>query len=316
MTATAGQIAQALGGRRVIRLADGSFLTCCPVAGHGRGRGDIHPSLHLADGDRRLLVRCYSGCDPCDVLDVLRQRGLLDDAPPKRISQFDRGWVDARAQLRRSRENDDLVRIKRAREIWHAAGDPRGTLAEVYLCLRRLVLDDTIAGRVLRFHPRCPWRNEDTGKTEFLPALIVPFRSLDDGEITGIHRIALKPDGHKLGKRMLGIVHRAAIQLDDDVGDELAIGEGIETCMAARMLGITPTWALGSAGNIAHFPVLPGIRTLRIIGENDDASDDAIELCGSRWQSAGCGVRVIKPTLNRKDLNDVLGAHAYDGTGR
>jgi hypothetical protein len=35
--------------------------------------------LHLADGDKRLLVHCYSGCDPRDVLDALRRRGLLDD---------------------------------------------------------------------------------------------------------------------------------------------------------------------------------------------------------------------------------------------
>jgi hypothetical protein len=218
--------------------------------------------------------------------------------------------------MRRPRESDDVARIRRAREVWHAARDPRGTLVETYLCLRRLALDDALAGRVLRFHPRCPWRNEDTGTIKYLPALIVPFRSIDDGEITGIHRIALQPDGHKLGKRMLGIVHRTAVVLDDDVGDELAIGEGVETCMAARMLGITPVWALGSVGGITHFPVLPGIRTLRIIGENDQASTDAIELCGSRWQAAGCRVRVIKPTFDHKDLNDALGAHAYDGTGR
>ena len=37
---------------------------------------------------------------------------------------------------------------------------------------------------------------------------------------------------------MLGLVQRAAVKLDDDVDDELAVGEGVETCMAARMLGI------------------------------------------------------------------------------
>jgi hypothetical protein len=188
--------------------------------------------------------------------------------------------------------------------------DPRGTLAENYLCLRRLALDDALAGHVLRFHPRTPWRNENSGQIEYLPALIAAFRSIDDGEITGIHRIALKPDGHKLGKRMLGIVHRAAVKLDDDVSDELAIGEGVETCLAARLLGIRPAWALGSGGAIAHFPVLPGISLLRIIGENDQASADAIEQCGPRWQAAGRRVRIIKPALDCKDLNDALGAHA------
>jgi hypothetical protein len=302
----AARIAEALASpRRAHRLPDGSYLVRCPVSSHGKGRGDRNPSLQISDGASQLLVRCHARCDARDVLDVLRRRGLLEG----RINPIDRGWVDAQAKLRRPHENDDVARIRRAREIWNAAGDPRGTLAEVYLSLRRLTpFDDALAGRVLRFHPRTPWRNEDTGKTEFLPALIVPFRSLDDGEITGIHRIALKPDGHKLGKRMLGIVHRGAIMLDDGVGDELAIGEGLETCMAARMLGITPVWALGSVGGITHFPVLPGTRTLRIIGENDQASADAIEVCGSRWQSADCRVRIIKPTTGHKDLNDVLGS--------
>jgi len=159
---------------------------------------------------------------------------------------------------------------------------------------------------VLRFHPRCRWWNESAA-LEFVPALIAAFRSFDDNEITGIHRIALKPDGHKLGKRMLGVVHRAAVKLDGDVGDELAIGEGVETCVAERPLGIRPTWALGSAGGIKHFPILPSVRTLRIIGENDRTSEAAIELCGQRWQAAGRRVRVIRPPLDCNDLNDALG---------
>jgi hypothetical protein len=289
---TARDIAHVLGGRRVQRLGDGSYLVPCPVASHGKGRGDRSPSLRIGDGQTRLLVRCYAGCDPRDVLDELRRRGLLDD-----IREWDRRAVDAQSEERRTREGDDLVRIKRAREIWDAARDPRGTLAEAYFCLRRLKLDEALAVRVLRFHPRCPWRNEDTGQTDYVPALIAAFRSIDDDEITGIHRIALKPDGHKLGKRMLGVVHRAAVQLDDAVFDEVAIGEGVETCIAARMLGIHPTWALGSVGGIAHFPVLPGVRTLRIIAERDQASADAIELCGPRWQRAGRRVRVIDPPV-------------------
>ena len=56
----------------------------------------------------------------------------------------------------------------------------------------------------------------------------------------------------------MGPVGGAAIKLDadEDVLGGLHIGEGIETCMAARMLGLRPAWALGSAGEIAKFPVL------------------------------------------------------------
>src|SRR5262249_44888417 len=110
-------------------------------------------------------------------------------------------------------------------------------------------------------------------------------------------------------RRMLGVVHRAAVKLDGDVGDELAIGEGVETCMAARQLveiRAGPVWALGSAGGIERFPVLPNIRTLRTRAENDDTNEAAVDSCGLRWQAAGRNVPVIKPTDDCKDLNDLL----------
>ena len=62
----------------------------------------------------------------------------------------------------------------------------------------------------------------------------MPFRSIDDDAITAVHRIALNSDGTKLDRRMRGVVHRAAIK---PAGKQLAIGEGLETAMAARHLG-------------------------------------------------------------------------------
>jgi putative DNA primase/helicase len=313
--------------RTMARLLGGNVAgkhVLCPGPGHSRRDRSLQvtPSAYAQDG---FLVHSFSGDPWQDCRDLVRERlglppwepgdGQDRRIPADRVREWDR-WALDRETAPRQRSDDDRTRIERARAIWNEARNPRGTLAEGYFCLRHLELDAAIAGKVLRFHPRCPWRNENTGQTDRIPALIAAFRSLDDDELIGIHRIALKPDGHKLGRRMLGPVHRAAVKLDDDVDDELAIGEGVETCVAARMLGIKPTWALGSVGMIAQFPVLPGIRTLRIIGENDHASENAIEFCGERWTRAGCRVRVIKPTLDRKDLNDTLGAHAYDGTGR
>lgn len=72
---TAESIARELGGHR---NSDG-YLVRCPVPSHGQGRGDRSPSLSIRDGDDRLLVRCFAGCDPRDVLAELRRRGLLND---------------------------------------------------------------------------------------------------------------------------------------------------------------------------------------------------------------------------------------------
>ena len=179
-------------------------------------------------------------------------------------------------------------------------------MVEKYLSSRALTLDDDLAGGVLRFDPHTPWRNEDTGRTDRIPCLIAAFRSIDDGTITAVHRIRLdQPEQWpKTQRMMLGLVHRAAVMLDP-IGPELAIGEGIESAMAARQLGIRPTWALGSTGNICSFPVLEGIDRLTVLGETGDASRQAINLCGSRWDAAGRRVRVVMPTTG-SDLNDEL----------
>jgi Toprim domain-containing protein len=172
---------------------------------------------------------------------------------------------------------------------------------------------ETLALRVLRYHPRCPWRNEATAATEYVPALLAPFRSVDDDGVTAIQRIALNPDGTKRGRRMLGIVRRAAIKFDD-VGPsgELVVGEGLETCMAARQLGLGPTWALGSVGAISFLPVIDSVRTLTILGEAGEPSARAIQFCTKRWRAAGRRVRIAMPDPGLSDFNDVLIA-AVDG---
>ena len=320
MTHDLRPMARLLGGEVV-----GRNILLCPGPGHSPKDRSLQVTLDARAPDG-IVVHSFAGDHWQDCRDYVRERlgfppwepGDQQDRQihPERICKWDGRIVDQRASAPRPRTADDLVRIERARAIWDEARDPRGTLVEAYFCIRRLTLDDDVAGTTLRFHSRTPWRNETTGQTDRVPALIAAFRSLDDDEITAIHRIALTPDGHKLGRRMLGLVQRAAIKLDNHIDDELAVGEGVETCLAARMLGIRPTWALGSVGMISHFPLLPGIRTLRLIGEADAASEHAIALCGERWQRAGRRVRVIKPALNCKDLNDALGAHAYDGMAR
>jgi putative DNA primase/helicase len=319
MTFDLRALARALGGDVV------GDKVMCPGPGHSpRDRSlQVTPTPDAPEG---FLTHSFAGDHWKDCRDYVRSRlglppwepGDEQDRRVSNVREWDYRAVDHESKERQPYSDDELSRIRRANELWNEARNPRGTLAETYLQLRRLKLDDAVAGRVLRFHPRCPWRNENTGQTDRVPALIAAFRSVDDDQLVAIHRIALAPDGHKIGRRMLGPVRRAAIKLDDNVGDDLAIGEGVETCLAARLLGISPTWALGSVGAISHFPILPGIRTLRIIGENDGGiSARAInEFCGPRWQSAGRRVRMITPTLDRKDLNDALGAHAYDGTGR
>src|SRR5262249_36489845 len=102
----------------------------------------------------------------------------------------------------------------------------------------------------------------------------------------------------------IGLVHRAAVKLGAP-GDKLAIGEGVETCLAAMQLGISPAWALGSVGAISFFPVLEGVKELTILAEAGDASARAIQICGRRWRRAGRRVFISKSNIGA-DHNDFL----------
>jgi len=292
---------RALGGE----ISGGQLL--CPGPGHSpRDR-----SLAVRPSSGGFIVYSHCGDDWALCKDYVRERLGSQWQPgderdrrvdPSRLKSFERAAVEAEAE-RRPLTQDDRVRIERARALWDEATDPRGTLAEQYLRARALALGDDLAGKILRYHPRCPWRDENTGATVRVPALVAVFRSVDDDAVTAIQRVALTAEAAKIGRRMLGIVHRAAVKLDQ-VGDILHVGEGVETMMAARQLGLTPAWALGSAGMVARFPVT-STGHLRICGERDEASARAVELCTRRWQAAGRQVQVVLPTVG-KDLNDEL----------
>jgi putative DNA primase/helicase len=302
---------------RTIARALGGEISGRQILAPGPGHSLRDRSLSIRmnpDAPDGFVVHSFAGDDPIACKDYVRERLGLPQWEPgdeqdrrvdaARVHRFDVTATDWES-TKRPRTEDDLTRIERAAAIWNEAEDPRGTLGQHYLNHhRKLELDDDLAGGILRFHPACPWRNENSGKTDRLPALIAAFRNIDDGTITGIQRVALDSSGAKIGRRMLGIVHRAAIMLDP-IGSELAIGEGIETSMAARQLGIKPTWALGSTGTIAGFPVIDGVNKLTILGETGQASADAVKFCARRWRRAGRRVCVAMPDIG-SDLNDEL----------
>jgi hypothetical protein len=306
--------------RKIARALQGEVAGQQVLApGPGHSRCDRSLSVRIVPGALEgFIVHSFCGDDAIVCRDYVREKLGLPKWEPgderdrrvdiSRQARFNRTAIDHEAQ-RQLRGEDDLLRIKRAVAIWNEGDDPQGTLAETYLNVhRKLDLDDDLAGGVLRFHPACPWRNENIGKTDHVPALIAAFRSIDGGTITAIHRIALNRDGSKIDRRMLGVVQRAAVMLDP-LGPKLAIGEGLETSMAARQLGVGPTWALGSAGSISGFPILEGVEQLIILGETGAASREAINFCARRWKKAGRRVRVAMPEIG-DDLNDELMAIA------
>jgi putative DNA primase/helicase len=276
-------IARALG--RAQRAARG-WVAKCPA------HDDHNPSLSLCDTpDGKVLVKYHAGCEQADVIAALRARALWPDNirsadPPKQP-------IAAAKPA-----DDDGKRIADALAIWRDSVDPRGTLIERYLRSRGLKLGDDVAGAVLRWHPR-------------IRAMIALFRNIVTDAPQAICRTFLDAEGRKIERKFLGPVGGAAIKLDSDdtVLGGLHIGEGVETCMAARQLGLRPAWAVGSAGAIAAFPVLSGIEALSLLREHDEANQCAADACAARWRSAGRQVLDVWPERG-KDVNDTLGERA------
>jgi hypothetical protein len=201
----------------------------------------------------------------------------------------------------------DAQKTARALRIWDEASEVNGTLAEEYLKRRGLDLpgDDD----ALRFYSPCQF-----GDTRY-PCLIALFRDIVTNAPKAIHRVALGPGGMLIAKRMLGRVGGCAVKLDPDENVELSltVGEGIETMLAARARGFKPAWAVGSAGALKNFPVLPGVESLVVIVDHDPpdkngrcAGQEAAAECSERWTLAGCEVRRILPRRQGADMADLI----------
>ena len=172
-----------------------------------------------------------------------------------------------------------------------------------------LELSDAAAA-VLRFHPACTW-HVDEEHPEYppgrWPTLLAAFQAMDGDDVVAVHRIRVDQPQFwpKTRRKMLGPVRNAAVKLASVI-DILAVAEGVETAIAANMMGHGPAWALGFAGAIGNFPVLPGVKRLILLAEHNETSRTATDRCGKRWLSAGRKVTRIWPNQGHDDLNDEL----------
>jgi putative DNA primase/helicase len=287
-------MAAALGGD----VAGASIL--CPGPGHSPRDRSMQVSLSSTASDG-FIVRSFASDHWQDCRDHVKarlgmrlgERGARNHAPRSA----------ARAPVTRPADREAM-----AVALWESAKDPRCTRVARYLERRSLDLTNDMAGRVVRYHEACPWRGE-AGEIERRPAMLTAFRLIATDRLVAVHRTLISDDGEKIDRRMLGPVAGAAIKIDDDsdVEQGLHICEGFETGLAGRMLGFRPVWALGSAGAIAEFSVLPGIDALTILAETDDsgANEKARRLCGNRWAAANREILIATPRV-AGDMNDAL----------
>ncbi len=131
-----------------------------------------------------------------------------------------------------------------------------------------------------------------------------------DGEIVGIHRTFLKPDGTgkaevEPNKMALGRVAGCAVHLSAGAPG-LVICEGIETGLAILQATGMHVWTALGTSNLGQVE-LPGfVREVIIAADHDDAGIKAARDGAELYRANGYQVRIVSPRTEKADWNDMM----------
>ena len=285
----AEELVKALGGRWC-----GSYgVARCP------GHRDKTPSLSVKEGSGGvLLVHCHAGCPQEAVINELRRRGLWSNR------RHDGARVPRRDQCGGDESRNER-NIELDRELWRDSRPAQGTPVEKYLRGRQITMPIPAS---LRFHHGL--KHTPTGLD--FPAMVAAIQG-SDGKISGVHRTFLQPGGRgkanvltpkmSLGKCRGGAVRFAA------AAHTLAVGEGIETCLAVMQESGIPAWAALSTSGLKAVVLPAKVREVVILADGDCPGESAAQDAARRFLDQGQEVRIARPPAG-KDFSDMLNGAA------
>ncbi|HLH69442.1 MAG TPA: DUF3987 domain-containing protein [Candidatus Dormibacteraeota bacterium] len=208
------------------------------------------------------------------------------------------GWPEGQVQELQSRSQEAWQRL------WTESVPDPGRVS-AYLRHRGL------SGRVppaLRFHPSLPYHQPGQPPRTF-PAMVARFVDAE-GRALGVHRTWLDPQGEgkapvAVPKKFRGPTAGGAIRLAEPREGVLSVVEGIETGLAVQESTDLPTWAAGSAANLAALTLPAGLRQLWIWADADPAGlEKGAWPLATRAHQEGVTVYVLVPPEG--DWLDVL----------
>jgi putative DNA primase/helicase len=276
----------------------------CPVCGE---KNASTLSIGVGEADQ-VLLRCFKlGCGAEQIAGVLGLQ-ICDLFPPRPsagggfVAALHDGSIPRAAAALRRPQHKTLSPL--GWSLWESCRPLEGdTLA--YLSARCCVVPP--ADGHLRHHPALKHPSGTRG-----PALVALVTDAVTGQALTLHRTWVRADGSKAPldpPRMLLGGHRKAggvVRLwpDECVTYGLGVAEGIETALSLAHT-FRPAWACLDAGNLAALPLLPGVDSLTIAADHDEAGLSAAETCAQRWVAAGREAWVIASPTHGGDLNDL-----------
>ena len=242
---------------------------------------DTTPSLSLRQGDNDILVHCFAGCDPADVLRELAtiipgRTYAFPDGPSKPF-------------------NSTAI----ARNLWSQGRELTNTWGEAY-CRHRGIIqhhDD------LRYLSRCPRGRKPN--TVFEPALLVGVR--EGRDIKAVQRIFLKRGGQGYCTKLMIGNPQAASWQSGRPGKILALAEGFESAARFAELHGIPAWSSLGAERLDLVRLPDWIEELIIAEDNDPEGRRASLKAAQAHARDGLTIRRMPPPSAYADWGAVPG---------
>ena len=246
-------LAGALARLEGVRRCAGGYVARCPA------HSDREASLSVHEGKGgKVLLKCFAGCS----FEAIR--AALEGWPPPRSL----GLPASNPRL----ALDDTKRTEISRRIWRESKPAAGTLVEIYLRSRGIVMP---VPPTLSFH--CALKHP-TGA--YLPAMVAAVERVRTGtQIVAVHRTWLRPDGLgkadvKPPKAALGPIAGGEVRLAP-AGETLALAEGIETALSIQQATGLPTWATCGTSNLCRIELPDCVREVVVCADPDPAGGES-----------------------------------------
>ena len=210
-------------------------------------------------------------------------------------------------------QKDDLRIVENIKRVWTntvSILDPQAEPARLYLARRGLSFKN-LSDKVVRYHPRLPYYNSDTGeKLGFWPAIILRITDIKDKTIT-LHRLYITDEGFKpdLGeckpKKMMErtsttSLSGCAIRLGGTPTSILGVTEGFETGQSAVLGSEIPVWCGVTAIGLENIEVPESVHTVVIFADKDRSKrgQEAADTLAKRLMAHGKRVVAITPPVD------------------
>ncbi len=271
------------------------------------GHSSVDRSVSLLVGrDGRVIINSFGGASWQEVIDDLKDRGLVDEQ--RRPLGFGGQSRESYARL----PIDDAERRRTALKLWELGREVSSHSLTARHVRSRHVRRLLPGPDVLRHAAEMPIRVYDREATRTQPAMLVAVSDAT-GVMTAVEITYLDPNARRSGRLRLSrktvgkVPPSSAVRLDP-VGTEMLAGEGVFTTLSASERFHLPGWALLSTRNLRTFAPPVGLRSLLIAADRGRDGEASANLLAGRARRAGLKVRIEYPPGLAQDWNEAAGS--------